>query len=95
MLKLCSPSCPSLVPAQRGCQLRLTGGLQCRPADGEYWSNTGQCSQQEPHLPAAFIAVLHCVGKEGCKPGSMTGFACHEGEKQRRGFAGLRGQGRA
>uniref|UniRef100_A0A8B9FSR5 Voltage-gated potassium channel subunit beta-2 n=1 Tax=Amazona collaria TaxID=241587 RepID=A0A8B9FSR5_9PSIT len=43
-LRLCSPSCPSLVPAQRGCQLRLAGSLQRRPADGEHWSNTGQCS---------------------------------------------------
>lgn len=33
---------PSLVPEERGGQLRAPGRFQRRPADGEYWSNTGE-----------------------------------------------------
>lgn len=34
-------SCPSLVPKERGSQLRAPGCFQRRPANGEHWSHTG------------------------------------------------------
>lgn len=43
---LCVPhlwsSCPSLVPEERGGQLRAPGCFQRRPAHGEHWSHTGE-----------------------------------------------------
>lgn len=35
-------SYPSLVPEERGSQLRAPGCFQRRPANGEHWSNTGK-----------------------------------------------------
>lgn len=41
----CLPVPYSVVPTKRRGELRLIGGVQHRPADGEYRSNTGETTQ--------------------------------------------------
>lgn len=64
--------CPSLVPAQRGRELRPAGSLQHRPADGEHRSNTGQRfpGAARPVRVWGCRAATRCVGKGGCEPPS-------------------------